>query len=995
MKFTNYYENLNVRRVNCLPPRSYYIPFDVADNFSEREKSSRFMLLNGNWAFNYYDSPQSVPQDIIDPDFDLTDKKKIPVPGMWELNGYGKPAYINMKYPIPYDPPYVPFENPTGVYLRDFDFSVQSSEFVNIVFEGVDSCYYLYLNGQFVGFSQESHNTSEFDLTPFLNNGRNRIVIIVLKWCDGTYLECQDKWRMSGIFRDVYLLRRPKNHLEDYEISVHADSETDTGKIKIQYQTPVSVQTVLKDENGNIIGTSTGNPAEFSIENANFWTAETPYLYNVVMIAGEEKILEHIGIRTVEIKNNVYTINGQPIKFYGVNRHDSNPKTGFAVTTEDMKKDILLMKKYNINAVRTAHYPNDPRFLELCDRYGMYIMDEADVECHGCHSVGGMMAPITYAPEWQEPILERIMRMIERDKNRSCIVLWSMGNESNWGENFKNAITWTKRRDSSRPVHYEGAAHSNPENRDVWKDWCEKYPEEPDVMSDMYPPHSVIRKRMKQDSRPYVLCEYSHSMGNADGEISGYWEEFGEKEQFMGGFIWEWCDHGIDVGTDKNGNQKYAYGGYFGELFHDGVFCMDGLVSPDRQPHSSLREVKQVYAPVCFEAIDAKCGRFFLKNKYSFNDTTHIVFSWKLEKNGYPVKFGTFSMIVLSLEKQEFIIDYGVPIDGICTVTLTAKLAYDMPWAEKGHEIAFSQFILSTQKPGKICSGGADLRMSQINDDIYVSTGDFSYRFSKKTGMPTSLCINGQETLDLAATLNIWRAPVDNDWLDERTKEWEKCGYNRLTMRAYNTSVTTDCDRVTVCSDVSLGAAPSRVPLRAKLVWIVDKCGCIRLECEANVTETMPDLPRLGLQLPFKKEFCKASYFGFGPGESYPDKRLASKLGRYEFRIDEQTDRYVHPQEHGSHIDTYEAEINDGTIAWRFESVKHPFSFSALPYTANELTACDYDSNLPEPVHSVVCIDFAQSYIGLQRCCIKDECKKFKIESGNYSFVVDLSYEMM
>lgn len=990
MKLNNYYEDLAIQRVGALEPRSYYIPFAPNDEFGKREQSSRFVLLSGEWRFGFYPSPEDIPDDILNDSFGYERLDRLNVPSMWELNGYGKPAYINISYPIPYDPPYVPVDNPTGVYIREFDWSL-SDETVTAVLEGVDSCYYLYINGKFAGFAEESHNTSEFDITKFLRDGKNRICIIVLKWCAGTYLEDQDKFRMSGIFRDVYLLRRPKRHIGDFITETTVDTAGGRAILTVKTDVCLPARFTLFDADGAAVGNSSETPAVITVENAKLWSAEKPYLYSLVIETENEKICSRIGFRTVEIKNGIYLINGMPVKFFGVNRHDSNPYRGFAVTEEDMETDVKLMKQYNINSVRTSHYPNDPRFLELCDKYGLYVMAEADVECHGTHNVGNGMADIAYNKKFRQAILSRVARLVERDKNNACIVFWSVANESNYGSNFIDAIHYVQKKDPSRPVHYESAAHYCKEDPDRWLNCNEviDYPPEPDVMSDMYAGLDTISQRLERDSRPYLLCEYSHSLGNADGEAAEYWKRYGDNPRFIGGFVWEWCDHGLFVGKDKRGNEKFAYGGYFNEVIHDGRFCMDGLVSPDRHPHSGLRELKQLYAPFIISPRDPENGVFLIENRNRFSDTSETVFEWVCELNGEKTQRGQITPDILPMEKKEIKIPYKVEKNGVFAVTVSAKSKKKTLYGEAGDELSFCQVILNPEPVAPI-PDHTEIPVAEEDEKyVIVTSKNTEWRFDKKTAMPFSVKINGKECLAGQAKINIWRAPVDNDWLTQRENQWRKNGYHREIPRVYCITVAANEKSIQIKADVALCACPARPPLRAKIVWTVSGDGDLKFEGDFTVTAGMTDLPRLGIQLPLIGDFNRIEFFGQGPNEAYPDKCLATKLGKFGYFIDTQEDRYIRPQEHGSHIGSYYASVCSYNTVLEVFALEKNFSFSVLPYDEAEMTSVDYDSDLSESVHTVLCIDCAMSYTGL--VVGGDSLKQFEINGSKpYRLAVQL-----
>ena len=569
-------------RIGTMPHRSYYIPFAVDDavktkhSILDRTSSSRFKSLDGVWQIKQLDHVE---------DFDVNEMlgESIPVPSCVQMHGYDNIQYLNIRYPFPVMLPHLPYENPCWHYRRTFNLKKQPGEKYYINFEGVDSAFYLYINGQFKGYSQISHATSEFDITELAVNGENTIDVLVLKWCISTYLECQDKFRFSGIFRNVYMLTRPENHITDYKIETTFMG--DDGILTFINESPISIKVVL-DNNSIIVPAKM--KAEIVVPEVKRWTAETPNLYTVELYANEEKIIESVGFREITIDGKVFKINGEPVKLKGVNRHDFNCETAATVSLEEMARDIHLMKELNVNAVRTSHYPNSPEFYMLCDTFGIYAMDEADLEMHGACSRDGrydMELWSEYAEnEFFSPgITDRHIALVERDKNRPSVIIWSLGNESSFGKAFFKGANYIKNRDKTRPIHYEGLQCADPKYY---------YTELVDMVSMMYPSFDTIREKVldnPKETRPFVLCEYTHAMGNSCGDIAEYWDMIYNNEQMMGGFVWEWADHGIK--TDKG----FLYGGDFKEPEHDGNFCADGLLTPDRKLKSNALEMKAVY----------------------------------------------------------------------------------------------------------------------------------------------------------------------------------------------------------------------------------------------------------------------------------------------------------------------------------------------------------------------------------------------------------------
>ncbi|GJM83030.1 hypothetical protein HMSSN139_55260 [Paenibacillus sp. HMSSN-139] len=601
------------------------------------------------------------------------------MPSCWQTNGYDQLHYTNVNYPIPYDPPFVPDDNPAGAYAREFNLpEAWTKKETHIVFEGVNACFYLWVNGRFVGYSQGSRIPAEFDLSPFVTAGRNRIAVLVLKWCDGTYLEDQDVWRFSGIYRDVYLLSRETSHVRDVFNQPLLSDDLTEGKLRSEIETTgsLTVQAELWDPRGKLVERQEAQidgkgAIELDVPQPQLWNAEQPRLYELLLTAGQEVLRFRVGFKKVEIVNGIFRINGRAVKLKGVNRHDSHPELGQTIPMNHMMTDLMLMKRHNVNTIRTSHYPNDPKFLDLCDQYGFYVVDEADLECHGVTSIGkleeGVFHKLTKNPEWRDAFVERAVRMVERDKNHASVILWSMGNESGYGANHMAMAEWTKARDASRPVHYEGADaryYGDPDTACL------------DLDSRMYPSVQEIERYAldENSTKPLFLCEYSHAMGNGPGDLRDYWNVIYRYPKLMGGCVWEWCDHGIAAET-PDGQRYFAYGGDFGDQPNDGNFCIDGLVSPDRRPHTGLLELKQVIAPVQIEAEDAGQGRFRVLNRYDFSNLSHLAVSWKLERDGEVLRQGRSALLTAEPgETQEMNLPCDLPHDVPGPLVLTCSV---------------------------------------------------------------------------------------------------------------------------------------------------------------------------------------------------------------------------------------------------------------------------------------------------------------------------------
>lgn len=702
MIIPRHYENLHILHENTMSERNYYIPAEKAYStpLDARDHSDRVQFLNGTWKFRYYDSIYKLQDEFYSEGYDISGFDDSPVPSVWQMHGYDYHQYTNVRYPFAFDPPYVPKDNPCGAYVTDFDYDQnEDAPLAHLNFEGVDSCFYVWLNGRYVGYSQVSHSTSEFDITEFIRNGSNRLCVLVLKWCDGSYLEDQDKFRMSGIFRDVYILKRSEGAVYDYFIKTSCDDITDPAKADVtidftaftEYScvedrfsskpetvvdkgadSNVDIEVTILDADGRICssgcvkceicvqGDANTNADEgktaassssitLSIDSPVLWNAEKPYLYTVIIRCAGEVITDRIGIREITIENKVVYINGMPIKFHGVNRHDSDPVTGFTISREQIIRDMSLMKQHNVNAIRTSHYPNVPYFYELCDEYGFYVIDEADIEAHGPselfysdnnwdNKAARWNEPIANNPEFCESILDRIRRCVIRDKNRASVVIWSMGNESAYGVTFEEALAWVKSYDSSRLTHYESAQYTDGKRKYDYSNL--------DLYSRMYPSISEMAEYIDGDGdKPYILCEYCHAMGNGPGDLEDYFQFFDSHETTCGGFVWEWCDHAIYRGKAANGKDIYAYGGDSGETIHDGNFCMDGLVYPDRRPHTGLLEFKNINRPVRITGYDETNGVLTLHNYMDFTDIRdYLTMSYEVTCDGQVVTSGNIDV---------------------------------------------------------------------------------------------------------------------------------------------------------------------------------------------------------------------------------------------------------------------------------------------------------------------------------------------------------------
>ncbi len=832
------------------------------------------------------------------------------------------------------------------------------------MFEGVDSCFYLYLNGRFVGYSQVSHMTSEFDITAYLKAGRNRLTVVVLKWCDGSYLECQDKWRLSGIFRDVYLLGRPKGHLVDYTVTTQVAEDLRTAELtfRLEGEQASDAEVLLLDPAGKELTRRAADPEgviRYTVEDPILWSAETPSLYTAVIRSAGEYIPERIGLRTVKIEGDRVQFNGRSIKLKGVNRHDFDAYGGYVSTVETMTKDILLMKSHNVNAVRTSHYPNDPRFLQLCDHYGLYALDEADIETHGMYVLGSM-GRISDQEEWEEAYLDRVSRMVQRDKNRPCVVGWSMGNESGYGCNFVKCLAWCKEKDPTRFTHYEG--HNS------IGDYA--FAPETDVVSRMYadPKWSGEFCDDATDPRPYMLCEYSHAMGNGPGDLKDYWDVIYSKPNFFGAFVWEWYNHGLYAGTDKAGREKFVYGGDFNEPDHDGNFCCDGLVSPRREPMPGLKELKYVIQPVKVDAVDLAAGTFTVTNLYYFTYLSRFECCYEVTRNGVVTDSGCMGPLVIPPQKSETVtVPFTVPKDGVCYVRIFFRQLGGDGAVTAGTEMASVEFRLDTPASGHLAPlPETMLTAAETAKTVKVTGSGFTYVFDKLRGGFSSLSVGGRELLAGTMGYTLWRAPIDNEREEART--WQDHGYDRLITRVHDCVVEQGSDGVVIHVDFAMAAPTQGNKIVGTASWTVNAAGQIDVTHHITVEEHAPWLPRFGVAFAMPKAFDQVTWFGYGPGDSYIDRHHAAHIGRFTGDVAGQLTDYIRPQSCGNHYATHWAAVMDALGNGLLVTGEIPFDFSALPYSQKVLESTRHNFELPVRTKTHVSVDYLQSGVGSHSC---------------------------
>ncbi len=980
-----FYEDLSMLHENTMPTRAYYIPASKRmDNLVEhREESDRIQFLNGTWKFKYFESIYDITESFYEEEFYVSDFADIKVPGVWQMDGYDNHQYTNIKYPFPFDPPYVPQDIPCGEYVYEFIYEKDDkAPKIYLNFEGVDSCFYVWVNGEYVGYSQVSHATSEFDITSIIREGKNRIAVLVMKWCDGSYLEDQDKFRMSGIFRDVYLLKRPEKAIRDYRVDTVVEKKYAAISLDVQFTEETTASVVLEDKEGTVIyhgEISDDGKLEISVENPTLWNTENPYLYTLVLETEDETIVEYVGFRTIEIKDKVIYFNGQNIKFRGVNRHDSDPVTGFTISIEQLMKDLTMMKQHNFNSIRCSHYPNAPYFYQLCDKYGFMVIDEADIEAHGPFMIyrkedteynrfKRWNEQIADDPAWEASILDRVRLMVERDKNRPCIVMWSMGNESAYGCNFEKALKWTKTFDSGRITQYESARYRN---YDVIYNY-----EDLDVYSRMYPAFDEIDEFLTEDaSKPFLLVEYCHSMGNGPGDFEDYFQLIQQHDIMCGGFVWEWCDHAINKGVAENGKTIYYYGGDHGETVHDGNFCMDGLVYPDRRPHTALLEYKNVYRPARVVAYDLKNEKLTLHNYMDFDDLKdYVSIRYEVTADGLKVDSGKLENVSVAPHGEATVeLSIKAPAKGRVYLKVIYTLKKDMALIPNGHVLGFDEVRIENEEGRNqtamkwLCQAVdcSELEVSETDSRIVIKGQTFRYVYSKKNGMFVSMDYAGREYLNRPMEVNIWRAPTDNDMYAKL--EWKKAHYDKAYVRAYNTIVWRKKGVVEITTTASMSATAVQKMMDIEIVWSIDGNGGIASSMKVVKNDEFPELPRFGVRLFLNNRLENVSYYGMGPYESYRDKHRAASHGLYHAKVDEMHEDYIKPQENGSRYDCDFVELANSQFGLAAASEK-PFSFNASVYTQEELENAAHNYQLVKSDSTVLCLDYALNGIGSNSC---------------------------
>ncbi len=1018
----NDWENHKLPHINRMKPRSYFIPYpsqECALTF-ERELSDRFLPLNGIWKFLHSESPAHSPDGFERPEFDVSSWDDIPVPYSWQCLGYDYPHYTNCPYPFHFDPPKVPSENPTGNYRREFFVPENwSDKQIVLHFEGVDSAFHLWINGHAVGFSKGSRVPAEFDITPYLTPGQNILAARVYRWSDGSYLECQDMWWLSGVFRDVWLSASPNTHIDDICVKTDLDENCQDAELDLTISTvnsgespsgPLSVELKLFDHLGNKVLHRQGercpeippnqqrrlNYKEI-IKNPASWTAETPCLYTLLItLSDKDEILEvvpqRIGFRKIEIERARFKVNGTPVKLKGVNRHDHHPDRGKAVSYEDMRQDVLLMKQHNINTVRTSHYPNDCRFYELCDTYGLYVIDEADIETHGCADAGDRDM-ISDDPEWESAYLDRIERMIERDKNHPSIIMWSLGNEAGFGRNHVTMTNFAKKLDPTRPIHYEGETDSSRKKEEGPGSY------NVDVFSRMYASVEEVREYGEREDpeMPFVLCEYAHAMGNGPGNLKEYWDLFYEYETCMGGCVWDWIDQGLRKRTE-DGREYFAYGGDFGDEPNDAQFLINGLIFPDRRPGPGLIEYKKVLEPVHTESLDLKEGVFELTNRNDFRPLNYLNASWAVRADGEIISEGVVELPEIKAhDSRKITISYELPRDiggGVdCRLQIDYKLARDEDWAQAGHTVARAQFELPAEQK-KLLTLSPDkmppLTLRESPGVLTVTGLNFNLSFDKIGGLISEWTYAGLPLIRSGPLLNFWRPPTDND-AKRMAVEWRKSGLHRLKHRADSfeaQKIGETAVKVEIGSRI--GPPIHRHAFNCTYEYTIYGSGDVMLTAGAIPEgRWCPTLPRTGLLLTLPGGMDNVQWYGRGPGECYRDSKQAGRIALHRSSVDDLYTPYVYPQENGNRTDVSRLALTNGTGMGLMVVGCPQLNFSALRFTIEDLENAKHTCDLTPRPFITLTLDHEHMGLG-SGSCGPDTLPRYQLETEQFSFSIRL-----
>lgn len=1017
------WEKPELTGINRLMARSILIPHqDTKSALTfDRAQSPWFRSLNGRWKFRMLRKPSEAPKRCFETGFDDGGWKEIEVPGNWTMQGFDYPHYTNINMPFPETPPHVPEFNPTGLYRCDFHVP-QSWKRRRIVlhFGGVESMFFVYVNGRPVGMSKDSRLPAEFDVTSHVNTGKNILAVMVIRWCDGTFLEDQDHWFQAGIHRDVLIYSTHETYMEDVRVSADLDDEYKNGLLHVRVTVDSLSQVkegwtvayrLLNHRGKNVLKkglskpvavfenpyTFTGHKADCleRIVSPKQWSAEAPYLYRLVVSLVDEKgkvqetVATKVGFRTVEVKNRELLINGRAVLIKGVNRHDHEDTRGKTVSRELMVRDIRLMKQFNFNAVRTAHYPNDSVWYELCDEYGMYVIDEANIETHA------YLASLCHDPQFNRAFFERCQRMVMRDKNHPSIIMWSLGNESGSGAIHDAMAGWIRGYDKTRPLHYEGALKF-----DIYTDQKVS-----DVVAPMYRPvEDLIQwSESGHGEKPLILCEYAHAMGNGPGGLKEYFQAFENHRGLQGGFIWDWVDQGIRK-TARNGKKYWAYGGDFGDRPNDKNFCINGMVWPDRTPHPGMFEHKKLAQPLSIEAVNLKKGRIAVLNKQHFVDLTWLKGSWELTVDGKPIQSGKLEKLDIDPgKKRTFVLPLKHPTIAVgqeCFLNLKFETVRDESWAEKGYEIAWEQFPMPDDwaKIGKPATSSAktayeDLKVKEDKRRVVIEGTGLRCVIQKKSGRMTTLSLGNKAIVRSGICLNLWRAPTDNDgikrWADQVDKpmgRWLRWGLNELVRTTEKVQTTKLRDRsVSVSIITSMTGTDPGIRVVHEQNLLLYPNGDIAVKNRVKVPKKWEDLPRIGVTLMLDSGYENLTWFGRGPHENYGDRNAGAAVGQYSSTVGDQYVPYIVPQENGNKTDTRWLILENGSGCGLAVTNMEGMEFSVSHFKAEDLYRASHTYELSPRKQIYLNLDMKQRGLGTGACG-PDTLDEYKIGSGIHRF---------
>ena len=937
----------------------------------QESASSSVLSLNGDWAFALYDAPEKVPATFASEGADPA--QTIPVPANWQMHGYDKPIYTNVKYPFACNPPLVPADNPTGCYSTVFtlpaDWATESQ--TRVIFDGVNNAFYLWCNGQAVGYSQDSRLPAEFDLTPFLQAGDNKLCVMVLRWSDGSYMEDQDMWWLSGIYRNVQLLNKPAQRLTDIRVTPDLDDRYEHGYLNIVVDTENSADlalrtTLYRGEQVVASGTTTIGTApmderggydnraiiNLDVSNPEKWSAEAPNLYRVTVTLTDpatgrdiDSEAYDVGFRKVEIKDGQLHLNGKPLMIRGVNKHEHNPATGHFETVEDVRQHLVLMKQHNFNAVRCSHYPHQPAFYQLCDRLGLYVVDEANIETHGMVP----MRALSDDPMWANAFLERMIRMVSRDFNHPSVIIWSLGNESGYGAAHDAMYQWTKRTDPSRPVQYEGGCSDTPATDIICPMYARTEEDQPQQFFDKTKWALTKWGEMPNETRPIILCEYAHAMGNSLGGFGEYWDAFRKHPRLQGGFIWDWVDQGLDK-FDDNGQHFWAYGGDFGDVENDRQFCINGLVFPDKTPHPALFEAKRAQQPFTFQLVAIQPLTVDVSSEACFTRTDNHQLIWQVLGGETALAGGEITLDIAPGTTERLVLsDQTISITGDQP---RLDLAIIQPeatsWSEAGHEVARQQFMLigSLADARPRMQAGAEIKES--GHQLTVTAGSNHWTIDRNTGQLVSWVKDGSEQLLAPLCDNFFRAPLDNDigvsevdrpdpnaWMPR----WQRAGLFNLQHRC----LLVECQQATVVAHHGYAhpEQPGKTILQSIWTYRFLASGELKINIEVMVDGDLPPMPRIGACLHLQEQPQVVSWFGRGPHENYPDRRRSADIGRWSDTVDALHTPYIFPTDNGLRCDTRHLQVGKADIRGQFHFSVSRFGQEQLAHAmhTNDLVA--------------------------------------------------------